>query len=158
MRIEKCATTPPPPDVIEVIDEWRWRSARVPRPIFSGETWRRYIATLSLARAGFPGFAFMIPQLAITAVRTEGMIGQGRKRARRARFYDLVRYAPRCINERTFIKVEIVFSAIVLIVDPRTRSTPSILRSFFFTGEQQRRGMFLPPGCTLEIFPSKCIG
>lgn len=50
-------------DVMEVIDERRWRSAWIPRPIFSGETRRRCSATLSLARAGFPRVCIYDPPI-----------------------------------------------------------------------------------------------
>lgn len=56
-------------DVTEVIDERRWRSARIPRPIFSGETRRRYSATPAIAGARriFRSLHLWSPQLAISS-------------------------------------------------------------------------------------------
>lgn len=95
---------------MEVIDERRWRSARIPRPIFSGVKHGRRRAVprrpLSLARAGFPRVCIYDPPISDLFVRSE-RDGRWVGQRRFCRFVTL-----RCINEQTFIKAEAVFSAI----------------------------------------------
>jgi len=111
------------PGVIGVIDEWRWRSARIPRPIFSGETRRRYRATLSPARIGFPGVCIYDSPISDHWHGRKGRLQGG------VRFSRLAMPLHR-INERAFVKAEIVLSLIRLIVDSRVRISIDALLHF----------------------------
>lgn len=72
-------------------------------------------------RAGFPAFAFMIPQLPIFGERkARSWRSRGEPEAGQRRFCRFVTL--QCINERTFIKAETVFSAGALIVGSRVRA------------------------------------
>lgn len=110
------------------------RSARIPWPIFSRETLAPLFRDADIAptRAGFPEFAFMISfQLAIFGRERKGQSRQGRasEGGRFCRFVTL-----QCINERTFIKAETVFSAVTNCRLARAcphRSTSSIFHPLF---------------------------
>lgn len=130
-RVEKCADYA---DVIEVIDEWRPAiGSNSAANIFEGN-----IGTVLFRDAryrwrapDFPEFAFMISlQLAIFGRERKGQSwqrtgqGQGLGRNEFCRFVTL-----QCINERTFIKAETVFSAAANCRHKRAcpcRSTSSI--------------------------------
>jgi hypothetical protein len=117
--------------------EFRGQYFRVKHGAVTGRRYRR-------RASDFPGFAFMIPQLAITG--TDGRAG-----------CDFTSSSLGRINERAFVKAEIVLPLVRLIVDSRACISIDALDFAFPLSPLAGRTFFPARGRTLEMFLGESV-